>query len=547
MSAKHPTAWLAVALWASACSLGSVDVGSGEEDGEEVCVAGENVAPDAPEVTNPIAGRMDVLGDALTIKASDFVDPDGGTHVATEVEIWLMAGDEPAVRVWSAAVEDAAKLTRVKLADGTFEVSDRLDEWKDYGIKVRYRDSGACDAWSEWSDVREFRTDDGSSAWFAPEAMHTVDITVPPESWDPINAQAKPPGCVPFIRQYYPGSVTIDGETFDGVGIRTKGGCGSSRTLDQKASWKINLSWNDPAVEGCPSERRKNGLKRLTLNNSVQDRTFVHEMLAYHFYKLMGVATPRANHVRVNVNGQFWGVYLNLESLDRRFLSRWFHSKKGMLYEGTYWCDLVPENVPPGDEDTYCISRKFHPNECETEEGGDPEDFTAVRAMVQRLTEMPVGSFYPEIEEIWDFDAFLSLWSVENIIGHWDGYSIQIVNNYRIYHDPGTDKWSIIPTGLDQTFSQSTGIDQIAGLLAQRCWAEDDCRAAYQARLAQAVDVFESADLQSMAIRIQDTIAQHVMEDPRKEGSYDEFVNGVTATIEFINRRPAEVRANLGL
>src|SRR5688500_13141019 len=116
MSATHRTAWLAVSLWAGACSPGAIDMGAGDEEGEEVCAAGENVAPDAPEVTNPIAGRMDVLGDVLTIKASDFVDPDGGTHVATEVEIWLMAGDEPAVRVWSAEVADAARLTRVKLA-----------------------------------------------------------------------------------------------------------------------------------------------------------------------------------------------------------------------------------------------------------------------------------------------------------------------------------------------------------------------------------------------------------------------------------------------
>jgi hypothetical protein len=538
-------------LFAAGCSgsLGSVaDEPDDDDDGEAACTAGENVAPDAPDVTEPIDGRMDVLADELVIRSSDFVDPDGGEHQATEVEIWLMAGDEPAIRVWRAEVEDADRLTEVHLSDGEFEVSDRLEEWEDYAVKARYRDAGECDAWSEWSDLRRFKTDDGSTAWFAPDAMNTIDITVPPESYDAINAQAKPPGCVPFVRQYYPGTVTIDGETFEGAGIRTKGGCGSSRTLDQKASWKINLSWDDESVQGCPGERRIHGLKRFTLNNQVQDRTFVHEMLAYHFYKLMGVATPRANHVRVNVNGAFWGVYLNLESLDRRFLSRWFDSSKGMLYEGTYYCDLVPENVPPGEEDTYCIARKFHPSVCEpTSEDSDPEDYTVVREMTAQLATMPAGSFYPEIEQIWDFDAFLSLWAVENIIGHWDGYSIQIVNNYRMYHDRGTGKWSIIPTGLDQTFGQSTAIDKVAGLLAQRCWAEDDCRAAFQARVAQAVDVFEQADLQSFAASIRDHIMADVMEDPRKEGTYDEFVNGVTATIEFINRRPAEVRASLGL
>jgi spore coat protein CotH len=261
------------------------------------------------------------------------------------------------------------------------------------------------------------------------------------------------------------------------------------------------------------------------------------------------VAAPRANHARVFVNGELWGLYLNLESIDRRFLSRWFDSKDGMLYEGTYWCDLVPGNVPPADEDSYCISRKFHPNACEpTAAGGDPEDYTVVRQMVNDLANgYPVGSFYPEIEAIWDFDAFLSLWAVENIIGHWDGYTIQIVNNYRMYHDPSTGKWSIIPTGVDQTFGQNTPLDQVAGMLAQRCWQEQDCQDAYKARLAQAVDVFEQADLQSMAAAIRDQIGPLVMEDPRKEGSYDEMVNGVQATINFIDARPTAVRASLGL
>ena len=49
-----------------------------------------------------------------------------------------------------------------------------------------------------------------------------------------------------------------------------------------------------------------------------------------------------------------------------------------------------------------------------------------------------------------------------------------------------------------------------------------------------------------MAATIRDQIASSVMEDPRREGSYDEFVNGVQATINFIDARPAQVRAALG-
>mgnify|MGYP001084450630 CR=1 FL=1 len=38
------------------------------------------------------------------------------------------------------------------------------------------------------------------------------------------------------------------------------------------------------------------------------------------------------------------------------------------------------------------------------------------------------------------------------MISHWDAYEFSIHNNYRVYHDPSTDTWSMIPTGIDQTF-----------------------------------------------------------------------------------------------
>jgi hypothetical protein len=519
-----------------------------DDDVVDLCADSQNRAPAAPLVMSPEAGRIDVLPGDLTITTTTFVDPDvADGHAESQFEIWLTAGGEPVLRVWSADVTDPDKLVQVGLADGTFEVGDgALEAWVDYQVVARHRDGAECSAWSQWSAPRRFRTDDGSTYWFAPDSIRDVRIEIPPASWDAINAQAQPPGCVPFLRDYYPGSVVLDGVRYDGAGVRTKGGCGSARNLDGKASFKINLSWNDPAVGGCPAERRSNGLKRLTLNNLVQDRSFVHERLAYRFYQLMGVPTPRANHTRVFVNDELWGLYVHVESIDRRFLSRWFDSNDGILYEGTYSCDLVPANVPPGDEDTFCISRKFHPSECESPaEGGDPEDYTSIREMVQALAALPDGGFYPEVEAIFEFDTFLSMWAVETIMGHWDGYSIDVVNNYRVYHDPSTDRWTIIPTGVDQTFEQATTVGQSNGLLAGRCWAEEDCRAAFLARLTQALEVFERADLAGLAASLRTSIDPLVTEDPRKEGSYDEFQNRVNQTIEFINRRPAEVRAGM--
>jgi spore coat protein CotH len=59
------------------------------------------------------------------------------------------------------------------------------------------------------------------------------------------------------------------------------------------------------------------GLDRLTLNNMVQDPTMVHEALGYQVYEAAGVRVPRTGYVRLTVNGQPYGLYLNLEARQR--------------------------------------------------------------------------------------------------------------------------------------------------------------------------------------------------------------------------------------
>jgi hypothetical protein len=518
--------------------------GGDDDGGETPCMNGENQAPATPTVLSPAANRFDIApGEDLVLRTSPFEDADPDDHhVASELAIWQLAGGEEVVEVWTARRDEPDVLTEVNLSDGSFEVGDQLEERAVYALRVRYRDTGDCSAWSEWSEPRRFRTDDGSLYWFD-GPIRQVRMTIPPASWDAIDAEAVPPDCVPYLRSYYPGDVEIDGESFPGSGIRAKGGCGSARHLDGKAAFKINLAWDDPAVPGCPEERRSHGLERLTLNNMVQDASFVHEALAYELFHRLGVPSPRAAHTLLAVNGEPWGLYSHVETIDRRLLWRWFDDPRGMLYEGTYWCDLRAENIPPGETDdpAYCLSLEFHPGECQAADPeADPETFAPLRELVAALDAMPDGAFYPEIEQIFQFDAFLSMWAAEEILNHWDGYVGEINNNYRVYHDPATDRWAILPGGVDQTFGDRAVV--VTGRLARRCQQEEDCRAAYQARLAEAVGVFERADLAGLAATLRDRISDQVRDDPRKEVSHETFLDAVQRTIDFIQARPAQLR-----
>lgn len=503
-------------------------------------------SPDAPTVLSPEAGRIDIVSATLVMSASPFSDPDGGTYTGAEYEIWsLKKTGELKDKVWHASFAGAAPPDAVTLADGSFDVAGmtELAQWDDYGVRVRYSSSDAgCSGVGVFSDLLPFRTDDGSTYLFDPSVVRDVYIDLPPASVNSINAEAYPPGCVPFSRNYYTGTLHFEGQTFDGVGVHIKGGCGSSRDLGGKASLKINVDWDDPAVPGCPAERRLHGQKHLTLNNGVQDQSAIHEYLSYTLLRSLGVPASRLSWVRVFVNNQPYGLYQHVESIDRRFADRWFSSNDGMLYEGTYWCDLLPQNLPIGDEDTQCLTREFSPDACSAPNpAGDPEDYGQLKDLVNGIAALPQGGFYPAIDQLFDFDEVLTVWAVEAVIGHWDGYAFWIQNNYRVYHDPVTDRWSLIDTGVDQTFDADLDPWSPQGLLATRCLSEPACEQAFAAKLKEVNDAFVALDMGSLAAAARTQIEPFVTADPRREYDMNGFNNAQNSTQSFIAVRPTMI------
>jgi len=537
---------------ASADSSGST-TGSSEtndEDGSSgsdgaVC-RGVNEAPASPALLSPEVPSNGILAvdTGLALSASAFDDPDGGGHAASTFEIWEMSGGGDArIRVWSATLE-SGDLTGATLEDGTFDdaKTDALDLWTRYGIRVQYRDDdAACPLWSEWSDWLELRSDDGSDALFDPTAIHDVYITIPPESWDPINLEARPPGCTPFERSYHRGSVQFDDEEFDiNVGVRSKGGCGSSRYLHEKTAFKVNLEWDDPDVAGCAPDQRLFGQKKLTLNNMVQDASYSKEMIGYPFYRAMGIAVPRVAYVRVYVNDEYWGPYLHVETVTRRFLRRWYADNSGVLYEGTYGCDLDTDLVPPTQAEYECFDQKFQPDLCDQPDFEPALNHAALLDLTSAIDAMAPGQFYPAIEQYVDFDQFLRLWAADSMLNNWDGFVVS-ANNYRIYLDPSTDLWSVLPGGIDQILEGGAlSPFEYGTRMAERCLEEPLCTEAFAEQLQIAFDLFESTPFQDRLDDNYELISELALADPRGE-NLDYFEEAYNVLYQWISFRPTQV------
>ena len=114
------------------------------------------------------------------------------------------------------------------------------------------------------------------------------------------------------------------------VEIRLKGNVrGSFRTLDGKAAFKLKFKQNRTPSSGC---------SKMTLNNMVEDPSMIHETLAYtRLPRAPGCRASRTGFAYVRLNGEDFGVYLNLENLDEVALAnalRLLRQNTQHLYEG---------------------------------------------------------------------------------------------------------------------------------------------------------------------------------------------------------------------
>jgi len=308
-------------------------------------------------------------------------------------------------------------------------------------------------------------------------------------------------------------SLTTSGGTYGpyAVGVRLKGST-SFRPLSGKSAFKVSFN------EVVPGQRFL-GLRRLTLNNMVQDPSMLHELLAYELFHAAGVPAPRAGNAFVRVNGEVYGVYLDLETPDAVSLPRWFPTTRH-LYEGSYRLDVQDGSL----------------DEFEVDEGdGDRSDLEALTAAAG------AGSFSDDMAGVADLDEMTRMWAVERYIGHWDGYSgVYGPNNYFLHSD-ATGRFSMLPWGTDHTWGMRTSFDSGGGRLFASCLREPSCRARYRAALDVVRSRAAGLDLDKRARDLAAALAPWQEIDPRREQSLGEISGSLAELHAFIAARPGDL------
>jgi len=371
---------------------------------------------------------------------------------------------------------------------------------------------------------------DPAAAMYSPDSVVAIDLTMPEASMEAL--EAEPPS-----DEYQEGTFSL--ATGDGtpggigqfsppltVGIRLKGGNGSFRPLSEKAAFKIKFNF----VKG----QKFLGLKKLTLNNMVQDPSMVHETLGYEVFRALDIPASRTGYAFVRLNGLAYGVYLNLETLDDVSLPRWFESTQH-LYEAD----------APGTDVSLGSAEEFEVDE------GDEEDRSDLEALIAAANDGE-GDWSDGMAAVADLDEMARMWAVERYIGHWDGYAglegLFRPNNYYL-HSLDSGVFRMMPWGTDQTWEVPVEFGEPAGgLLFNKCRFDASCGALYEDSLGEVESVVPGLGLDAQAICTAELLAPwQALEDPeRREYDAEEIEEGVADARTFISLRPAELAEWLG-
>jgi hypothetical protein len=300
-------------------------------------------------------------------------------------------------------------------------------------------------------------------------------------------------------RTYVSATVREGTMAYTNVAIHLKGGPGSFRKLDDYPAFTLNF---DRFAEG----QRFHGLKKIHLNNSVQDRTYLSEKISRELFEAAGVPAPRAGHAGVTLNGEGLGLYVLVEGVNKQFLGRYFKDTSGNVYQGH-----------PGSD----ITRRLPTNS-----GDKPRDQSRLRTLVAAASEPDLAVRMASLEKILDVDRFISFIAMEVILGHWDGYTLGR-NNFRVFHDRETDRLVFLPHGLDQTLQQQTPIiPNPNGSVARALLEIPEARRRYTERVSQLLtNVFKVDAITKHVHEVADRV-HAVLEkiDPEEAKNYPQLV-----------------------
>lgn len=261
-------------------------------------------------------------------------------------------------------------------------------------------------------------------------------------------------------------------------------------------------------------------ISRIHLNADYVDPTLLRSALSYSLFPALGVDAPRWRHVSLTVSGQFAGIYIGLESVDRDFCLRrnWV---PGPIYYA------VNRNANFGLLNPFTKGLKEP-----LEKGYLPLDHADPEPIRQLLLAINLASArsFPKAAARWfDVDRYLGWLMGAVFVGNRDGF----MHNYALCLEPTKQRFRLIPWDYDATWGidihgHPARLDRVPvtgwNKLSHRLLSTPGIRVQYRRMFRAALDGPLSPDaVHPLIDRLTQEIDPWVRNDPHKSEGEGDF------------------------
>lgn len=264
-----------------------------------------------------------------------------------------------------------------------------------------------------------------------------IDILIHPDSLEWIYDHVESDHEFPATFIFNNGTVH---DTVGEIGFRLRG---NTSRYSKKKSFKVSFNT-------FHSGRKYYGVEKMNLNGEHNDPSIIRSKICWDMLREMDVPAPYANHVEVYINGDYYGLYINVEHIDEEFALSRFGNNGGNLYKCLWPADLTYLGSNPDNYKFMAGDRRAY----ELTINEETDDYTDLRDFIQMLHSTPGDDFKCKIDQLFNVYDYLKIMAFDIITANWDGY-IYNKNNFYLYHNTQTGKFEYIPYDLDNTF----GID----------------------------------------------------------------------------------------
>jgi spore coat protein CotH len=157
---------------------------------------------------------------------------------------------------------------------------------------------------------------------------------------------------------------------------------------------------------------------------------------------------PKANFVRVVINGESWGVYVNLQQFNKDFIQENYRTSKGARWKvrgspgGQSGLDYVGDDLAE-------YKKRYELKD------GDDDDWRALIALCKTLSETPLDQLEKALSPIMDINEVLWFLALDNALLNSDGYWTR-ASDYSLYRDKD-GKFHVIPGDINEAFRPEGG------------------------------------------------------------------------------------------